>query len=87
MNEIGNDFKHSSFGNNCLNNTFTTTSSASSLRNNIQYVHLDSGVVGMIMYCAGTTLLKNIHVSSGVAGLVNVAVTNSARQINVYHIN
>lgn len=87
-NFVGDYFMDNSFGNNCCSNKFIqTTSAPTEYRPNINNIYLDNGVSSMTVVCGSTNPMKNIHFHSGVTGTVNINVTNSARQINVYRIN
>lgn len=87
-NFVGNFFNHNSFGNNCHSNKFIqTTSAPTEYRSSINGICLDNSVCSMTVVCGGTDPMQNIHFHNGVTGTVNIDVTNSERQINVYRIN
>lgn len=84
----GDYFTNNSFGSGCCDNKFIqTTSAPTEYRSNINNMYLDNGVSSMTVVCDGNSAMRNIHFHSGVTGTVEIKVTGSARQINVYRIN
>jgi hypothetical protein len=99
-NSFGNNCKSNSFGNECTGNSFGNICSSnsfrisadrlSSLKNYVQYNHLDDGCSYNIIWNSDTTsssvLLKNININRGVSGTY-ISYNTSYNYINIDVLN